>query len=356
MKAKNSKIFLLFLTVVTFIFSFAALSSCGSGKKAEVILGSGASFPYPLYAKMFEEYRAQKKVTINYQSIGSGGGIRQLLAETTEFGATDAFIKDNELVNAPRTILHIPIVLGGIAVTYNADVGENIKLDGKTLADIFMGKITKWNDVAIAELNPEKRLSEQNIIVVRRSDGSGTTSAFTTYLDSVSDEWSRKYGAGKSIEWFDGSIGSKGNEGVAGQISSTEGSIGYLNLNYAITLGMDFAKIKNEDGNFILPSVSSVTEASVGIMSPDTRVNISASPVRGNGYPISTFTWIVFYQEQNYNERTIEEALALKSLVRWMVGDGQSYAEDLYYSPLPEEVQGRAFEILDSMTYDGKAL
>lgn len=348
---------IIFLAVTTTLFvNFALLlTSCGK-KGEETILGSGASFPYPVYSRMFEAYLEKENVRVNYQSIGSGGGIRQLLAQTAEFGATDAFMDDEELAQSENEILHIPIVLGGIAVAYNLSEEIDLKLDGDTLAKIFMRDIKKWNDPQISKINPGVDLPDKEIIVVRRSDGSGTTFGFTDFLAFSNEKWEKSYGVSKSIKWAKDTIGAKGNEGVSGQLKNTDGSIGYINLNYAKTLDIPLVAIKNASGNFIKPTIESISLSAEKDIPDDTRIRLSGSGTIGEGYPISSFTWIIIYKEQSYNDRTKEQAKRLYDLLSWMVTEGQEQAEPLYYSPLPKRISSKVLNILNSITYNKENL
>lgn len=331
--------------------------SCSSKEEIK-IEGAGASFPYPLYSQLFDTYAKETGIKVNYQSIGSGGGIKQITARTVDFGATDAFVKDKNLssINSENNnqLLHIPIVLGGVSITYNVSGLDNLQLDGETLASIFMGKVNKWNDPAIISLNPGKKLSGDDIIVVRRSDGSGTTSAFSSFLAHVNDDWERDMGVGKSLSWFNGSIGAKGNEGVTGQLQNIPYSIGYVSLNYAVKNNLPVVAIENSYGNFVKPSVRSVSLSANTDIPADTRIDLTVLEGDPEGYPISTFTWMVFYQEQNYNDRSKTQAEELKNMLYWMISpDAQNEAAPLYYAPLPSSAIEKAHEVIDSVTYDG---
>lgn len=343
-------------TLFTALFVGFATLATACGKEEKTILGSGASFPYPVYSKMFEDYLEKTGVRVNYQSIGSGGGIRQLLAQTAEFGATDAFMDDEELQQSENEILHIPIVLGGIAIAYNLSEKIELRLDGDTLAKIFMRDIEKWNDPQISALNQGVALPDKEIIVIRRSDGSGTTFGFSDFLAFSSEKWKNSYGVSKSIKWARDTIGAKGNEGVSGQLKNTDGSIGYINLNYAKTLDIPLAAIKNGSGKFVKPTIESISLAAQKDIPDDTRIRLSASSTLDNGYPISSFTWIIVYKEQAYNNRTKEQAKRLYDLLSWMVTEGQQHAQPLYYSPLPKKISGKVLEVLDTMTYNKESL
>jgi phosphate transport system substrate-binding protein len=300
------------------------------------LTGAGATFPYPLYSKWFSDYAAKTGVRINYQSIGSGGGIRQLSEETVDFGATDGPMTDDELKRAKGgTILHIPTVLGADAVTYNLPgVAAGLKLTPEVVADIFLGKITKWNDPRIVALNSGVRLPATDLLVVHRSDGSGTTYVFTDYLTTVSTAWKAGPGRGKEVRWPVG-LGAKGNEGVAGQIKQTPGSIGYVELAYAKQNDLSMAAVRNSAGEFVMPSVAAVTAAAAGAAqnlpaNTDYRISIVNAPGRGV-YPISSFTWILVYERQKDSVK----ARKLVDFLNWALTEGERQAAALDYAPLP---------------------
>jgi len=316
--------------------------------------GAGATFPYPLYSKMFSEWNKISRDDVNYQSIGSGGGQRQILAQTVDFGASDGPMSNEDMAKAPGKILHIPITLGAVVPTYNLPgVDTKLKFDGPTLANIYLGKIRTWNDASIAKLNPGVRLPPLPITVVRRSDGSGTTYVWVDYLSKVSSEWKNKVGVATSVQWPVG-IGAKGNEGVAGVVKTTPGAIGYNELVYALQNKIDYGSVKNKTGAYINASPKTVTEAASSVVIPaDTRVSITNS---AKGYPVSSFTWLLVYTDQKYGNRTETQAKALKKLVTWMVSDGQKYTEPLDYAGLPANAQTRAKALINQLTYGGKKL
>jgi phosphate transport system substrate-binding protein len=299
--------------------------------------GAGATFPYPIYSKWFSEYATKTGVKINYQSIGSGGGIRQLSEGTVDFGASDAPMTDAEMAKAKGgPILHFPTVLGAVAVTYNVpDLGAPLKLSGDVLADVFLGKITKWNDARIAALNPGAKLPAKDILVVHRSDGSGTSFIFTDYLSAVSPAWAKSPGKGKEVQWPVG-LGGKGNEGVAGQVKQTPGTIGYVELAYAKQNKLPVAEIKNAAGQFVAPSIEGATAAAAGAIeklgaNTDYRVSIVNAP-GATAYPISSFTWLLVYQ----NQTDATKGKKLVDYIRWMLTDGEKEAAALDYAPLPQ--------------------
>lgn len=313
---------------------FLVLSLSLSAVAAQKINGAGATFPYPIYSKWFSEYqKAHANVEFNYQSIGSGGGIKQVLAQTVDFGATDAPMTDAEMKSAKAPIRHIPTVLGAVTIAYNVKgLENNLKLEGQTIADIFQGKITKWNDAAIAKLNPKAKLPATDILVVRRSDGSGTTAVFSTFLAEVSADWKTKVGAGKNINWPAG-IGAKGNEGVTAMISQTDGAIGYVELAYAINNKLSMAAVKNKKGEFVSPTVDSISKSAASVKDANGDLRISVINADGKGvYPISSFTWILLPQGDTPALKEI------KTFLGWALMDGQKFASDLHYAPLPKKL------------------
>ncbi|MDB4908330.1 MAG: phosphate transporter substrate-binding protein PhoT family [Gemmatimonadetes bacterium] len=317
------------------------LATLAGGAHAQGVdlTGAGATFPFPIYTKWFSTYAGQTGVKINYQSIGSGGGIRQISEETVDFGATDGPMSDDEMSKAKGgRILHVPTVIGAVAVTYNVpEVRQPLRLDGATLVAIYLGKVAKWNDARIAALNPGVALPSRNILVVRRSDGSGTSYIFTDYLASVSKEWAAGPGRGKDVAWPVG-LGAKGNEGVAGQVRQLPGSIGYVELAYVKQNKLQYAAIRNADGEFVEPSVAGATAAAAGktaklSLKSDYRISIVNAPGKA-AYPISSFTWILVYQ----NQADGEKAKKLTDFLTWALTKGQSYVEALDYSPLPTDM------------------
>ncbi|RAP38992.1 phosphate ABC transporter substrate-binding protein PstS [Candidatus Marinamargulisbacteria bacterium SCGC AAA071-K20] len=330
------------------------LSGCSSSSKTVELQGAGATFPYPLYSKMFDAYYKENDIKINYQAIGSGGGIRQLKNKTVDFGASDAFMSDKALEKTKGTILHIPICLGAVSISYNLPGIDKLKLSSDVLADIFLGKIKKWDNARIQEINPGVKLPSISIVSVHRSDGSGTTFIFTDYLAKISSTWLDVVGRGKSVNWPDG-LGGKGNAGVAGIVQQTPGAIGYIGHIYAIQNKMAVASLKNKSGRFITPSIKTVSYAANTPIPEDTRASITNSAAK-NGYPISGFTWILVYKDQNFNSRSKEQALQTKRLLDWMVTQGQRFAEPLHYAPLTTEVGNQAKAIINTMTYSGSPL
>ena len=318
------------------------------------LTGAGATFPYPLYSKMFNEYNKITGVKVNYQAIGSGGGIRQLMAKTVDFGASDAFVDDKGLKKFNSPVVHIPMTAGAVVVAYNLPGNPQIKLSAEVLADIFLGKITKWNDKRIRQLNKGINLPSYPIMVIHRSDGSGTTFIFTDYLSKVSKEWREKVGKGKSVKWPAG-LGGKGNQGVSGMIKTMPGAIGYVELAYAIQNKMPFASIRNKSGNFIRPTLDSVSKAAEVNLPDDMRVSLTDTDAK-DGYPISGFTWILVYKNLKDGKLTEEKAKSLVKLLRWMLNEGQKFCKPLHYAPLSESARKKAMDILKTVNFEGKVL
>jgi phosphate transport system substrate-binding protein len=304
-------------------------------KVAAALTGAGATFPNPIYTKWFDAYYKATGVRINYQSIGSGGGIRQFTEGTVDFGASDAPMTDEQVAKVQGNVLHIPTVLGAVVATYNLpSLGKSpLRFDGPTLADIFLGRVSKWRDRRIAALNPGVSLPDQDIIVVHRSDGSGTTFIFTDYLSKISTQWKNEVGGATSVQWPIG-LGGKGNEGVTQQVKQTEGAIGYVELIYAVSNGLPFAWIKNASGSFIEPSLQSVSAAAAGAdLGPGTDFRVSiTNPPGKESYPISSFTWLLLPKQ---NPDSVKARL-LHNFLSWMLEpEAQRMAADLHYAPLP---------------------
>ena len=314
--------------------------------------GAGATFPYPLYSKWFDEYaKVDQSVRFNYQSIGSGGGIRQIIARTVDFGATDGPMTDEQLKQAPGELFHIPMVMGAVVATYTLLGSPKLRFTPELLADIFLGKVSKWNDPRIAALNSEVSLPNQPIIVVHRSDGSGTTYIWVDYLSKVSKEWQTKVGRGTSVNWPVG-LGGKGNEGVAGQVKSTPGALGYVELAYAVTNKLPIAAIRNRAGKFVEPSIESTTAAAAAAareMPSDFRVSLTDAP-GDHAYPVAGFTWILVYKEQPDELR----GKAMAKFLQWAIHDGQKYAPSLLYAPLPPQVVKLVEAKIKQITYRGR--
>ncbi|RZT91388.1 phosphate transport system substrate-binding protein [Ancylomarina subtilis] len=344
------------------IISISLITSCGNSgkkqnneKKTKALTGAGATFPQPFYNTIFKTYTKSKGLLVTYGGIGSGGGIRSLKDKIVDFGATDAFLSDKKLSEMPGNVLHIPSCLGAVVAAYNIPGKPELKFTPELMEGIFMGKITNWNDAKIAQVNPGANLPDLAITVVYRSDGSGTTFIFSDYMSKVSSEWKEKIGAGKALQWPVG-IAAKGNPGVAGTISATEGAIGYIGSEYAFAQSIPVASIQNQAGNFIKPSVESVSAAAAGDIPDDTRVTLTNTTAE-QGYPISSFTWLILYKEQAYNGRSKDQAMQTKQLLKWVIGqEAQIQTSKVHYAPLPEKAVLKANKILDLMTYNGRGL
>src|SRR5215813_12713485 len=329
---------------------FACLLACGLAATSSAqmtINGAGATFPYPIYSKWFDAYaKIDPSVRFNYQSIGSGGGQKQIMAQTVDFGASDGPMSDENLGKAPGKLLHIPTVAGAVVMTYNLPGNPNLKLDGPTIADIYLGKITKWNDPKITALNPGTNLPGEDIVVVHRSDGSGTPFIFTDYLSKVSPEWKQKAGNNTSVNWPTG-LGGKGNEGVSGQVKQTPNTIGYVELIYAIQNKMPYADLKSAGGEFVKPTLDSVTAALAGATVPeDFRFSMTNSSGSG-AYPIAGATWLLVYQQQ----KDAQKGKKLVEFLKWAMTKGETMAKDLDYAPLPENVQQRVLKRIDEIKF-----
>ena len=338
-------------SIVVAMSATAVLAGIASAQSVD-LTGAGATFPYPIYSKWFSDYAQATGVKINYQSIGSGGGIRQLSEQTVDFGASDGPMTDQELAQAKGgAVLHFPTVMGAVVITYNVPgVAKPLNFSGDVIADIFSGKITKWNDARIVAQNHGVTLPNSDILVVHRSDGSGTTYIFSDYLTSVSPPWSSTLGKGKDIKWPVG-LGGKGNEGVAGQVKQTPGSIGYIELAYAKQNQLPSANIRNADGRFVMPSIASVTAAAASMKLPkntDYRISIVNAPGK-DSYPISSMTWILVYQNQSDRVKGTK----LVNFLRWAYRDGEKSAATLDYAPLPASMVSQLQSRLKTIRVDG---
>jgi len=345
----------LWVLLVVLAIPFLMHETTSSWAQAPVTLnGAGATFPFPLYSKWSQVYAAEKGVRINYQSIGSGGGIRQFIAKTVDFGASDSPMTDEQIRQAGGRVLHIPTVAGAVVPVYHIPgVGPGLNFTGEVLADIFLGKVTRWNDPRITKLNPNVNLPSAEIVVVHRSDGSGTTAIWVNYLSKVSKEWKEKVGEGTSVEWPTG-LGGKGNEGVAGLVRGTPYSLGYVELAYAVTNRMTFGKVRNKAGQFINPSLSSTTKAMEGALPtiPEDYRAFFTNPEGRDAYPIAGFTYLLIYGEQPDPVK----GKALVEFLWWAIHDGQKYAPPLLYAPLPKSLVQRLEKTLRTVTSGGKPL
>ena len=335
----------------------SATAFCGAivaDASAANLTGAGATFPYPIYSKWFDMYHEKTGIEINYQSIGSGGGIQQVKAGTVDFGASDAALSDARLKEMPRKVLHFPTVAGAVALVYNLpSLKQPLKLTPEVLTGIYMGKITVWNDKRVAVANPGVELPPAPILTVHRADGSGTTNIFTTYLSAVSSEWKELVGANTSVSWPVG-IGGKGNEGVAGLVRQTQGAVGYVELAYAKQNQLAVCRMKNRAGNFVEPTLATTTTAAEGaaaLLSKDVRTPIVNSPAP-NAYPICGLTFLLVYQDQ----KDAAKAKTLADFIEWAIHDGQTVAEGLDYARLPEAVVKVNEAALTKLTVAGRPL
>lgn len=339
-------------TVLVFLLGFWASIAFGAGME---LSGAGATFPEPLYTAHYAQIYRLMNIQVNYQGIGSGGGIRQLINQTVDFGGTDAPMKESELQSAGAKVLHIPTCIGAVVVTYNIPgVDAEVKFTPEVLSAIFLGKIRYWNDPAIAALNPGLNFPKLAVTVVHRSDGSGTTYIFTDYLSSVSPEWKAKYGANKAINWQLG-LGGKGNPGVAQYIKMIPGSIGYVEVAYAHQAKMPIALLQNKSGNYIRPTMDALTRAADMKMPADTRVSL-VNTSNPKGYPICSFSWIILYQEQKYQGRDLARAKNLLRVVWWQLHEGQAINETKEYGALPPSVVNLSENLLRSVVYEGQTI
>jgi len=319
------------------------------------LLGAGSTFVYPLFSKIFADYDASKHVKVNYQSIGSGGGILQLTNKTVDFGGSDAPLNDEQEKKIGVPVLHIPMASGAVVVSYNVPgVATGLKLSGKDLADIYLGKITNWNSPLIADANPGVKLPDLGIVVVHRSDGSGTSYIFTDFLTKVNEDWAKKVGKAGAVNWPAG-LGGKGNAGVEGLVKQTPGAIGYVELAYALQNHMPFASVQNKSGKYIVPTLETTTLSSNVTLPADSKVSLTNTD-NPKGYPITSFTWALVYKEQNYGGRSADRAKQLLELLWYNIHDGQKECAPLNYAPLSKSAVKVAEKILKSATYNGKAI
>lgn len=322
------------------LISLAFFSCSGSRDKSKrsvgvTLSGAGATFPYPFYSIVFRDYmRKHPGVTINYGAIGSGGGIRSLRDKSVNFAASDAFLNEKETASMGAEVVHIPTCMGGVVLSYTLSGVDSLRLTGELIADIFMGKITRWNDPRVAAENPNIRFPDLEITPVYRSDGSGTTFVFSEYLNKVSPEWNKEMGAGKALKWKAG-LAAKGNPGVASIVQLTEGAIGYVGSEYALTLQMPSAIIKNKAGNYVKATLKTISAAAETDLPDDMKVTLTDMP-HPNAYPISMMTWLLVYRDQGYSGHSRQEAEVLVDLLNYIIGpDGQQLAEQVNYVPLP---------------------
>ena len=345
----------IFKSAMTMVAALAFVSCGGNAtngsREAQELSGAGATFPLPFYNVVFEKFAEVNGDVVAYGGIGSGGGVRNLRDKIVDFAGSDAFLSDKEMAEmAP--VVHIPTCMGAVVLAYNLDGVKELKLSGEIIADIFAGNIKMWNDERLAVLNPDVKLPNEPIIPVFRSDGSGTTFVFTDYLTKVSPMWKEKFGAGKSVNFPSGQA-AKGNPGVAGVIKQTKNSIGYVGSEYAFAQKIAYAKIQNQRGEIVEPTAASISAAASGEIPADTRCSITNSDAAG-AYPISTFTWMIIYKEQNYSDRSKEQALATLDLLKYILSDeAQNITSEVHYAPLPAKAKELSMINLKSVTYDG---
>ena len=348
----------IFKSAMTMVAALAMVSCGGNAtngsREAQELSGAGATFPLPFYNVVFEKFAEVNGDVVAYGGIGSGGGVRNLRDKIVDFAGSDAFLSDKEMAEmAP--VVHIPTCMGAVVLAYNLDGVKELKLSGEIIADIFAGNIKMWNDERLVALNPGVTLPAESIIPVFRSDGSGTTFVFTDYLTKVSPMWKEKYGAGKSVNFPSGQA-AKGNPGVAGVIKQTKNSIGYVGSEYAFAQKIPYAKIKNQRGEIVEPNATSISAAASGEIPADTRCSITNSDAAG-AYPISTFTWMIIYKEQNYSDRSKEQALATLDLLKYILSDeAQNITSEVHYAPLPAKAKEFSMTNLKTVTYDGVAI
>ena len=348
----------IFSSVMTLAAAFAMVACGGNtnneAREAQELSGAGATFPLPFYNVVFEQVAQVNGDAVAYGGIGSGGGVRNLRDKIVDFAGSDAFLTEKEMKNMPE-VVHVPTCMGAVVLAYNLDGVKELKLSGDVIADIFAGNIKMWNDERLAALNPGVKLPAEAIIPVFRSDGSGTTFVFTDYLTKVSPMWKEKFGAGKSVNFPSGQA-AKGNPGVAGVIKQTKNSIGYVGSEYAFAQKIAYAKILNQRGEIVEPTAASISAAASGEIPADTRCSITNADAAG-AYPISTFTWMIIYKEQNYSGRSKEQAVATLDLLQYILSDeAQKITSEVHYAPLPEKAKELSIENLKSVTFDGTAI
>ena len=348
----------IFSSVMTMVIALAMVSCGGNAnngtREAQELSGAGATFPLPFYNVVFEEFSQVNGDAVAYGGIGSGGGVRNLRDKIVDFAGSDAYLSEKEMADM-NPVIHIPTCMGAVVLAYNLDGVNELKLSGEVIADIFAGEIKMWNDARLTALNPGINLPAEAIIPVFRSDGSGTTFVFTDYLTKVSPMWANKYGAGKSVNFPSGQA-AKGNPGVAGVIKQTKNSIGYVGSEYAFAQKIAYAQIQNQRGEFVEPSSESISAAASGEIPADTRCSITNANAAG-AYPISTFTWMIIYKEQNYSDRSKNQAIATLDLLKYILSDeAQHITSEVHYAPLPAKAKELSLSNLKSVTFDGETI
>ena len=345
-------------SVLTMVIALAMVSCGGSANKdareAQELSGAGATFPLPFYNVVFEEFSQVNGDAVAYGGIGSGGGVRNLRDKIVDFAGSDAYLSEKEMSDM-NPVIHIPTCMGAVVLAYNLDGVNELKLSGEVIADIFAGEIKMWNDVRLEALNPGVNLPAEAIIPVFRSDGSGTTFVFTDYLAKVSPMWATKFGAGKSVNFPSGQA-AKGNPGVAGVIKQTKNAIGYVGSEYAFAQKIAYAQIQNQRGEFVEPSSESISAAASGEIPADTRCSITNADAAG-AYPVSTFTWMIIYKEQNYSDRSKDQAVATLDLLKYILSDEAQYiTSEVHYAPLPAKAKELSLANLKTVTFDGETI
>ena len=348
----------MFLSAMVLMLALAMVScggkATGEGREAQELSGAGATFPLPFYNVIFEQFSLLNGDAVAYGGIGSGGGVRNLRDKIVDFAGSDAFLTDKEMADMPE-VLHVPTCMGAVVLAYNLEGVGELNLSGEVIADIFAGNIKMWNDERLAALNPNAQLPAEAIIPVFRSDGSGTTFVFTDYLTKASPMWKERFGAGKSVNFPSGQA-AKGNPGVAGVIKQTKNSIGYVGSEYAFAQKIAYAKVQNLQGEFVEPASASISAAASGDIPADTRCSITNSDAQG-AYPISTFTWMIIYKEQNYSDRSREQAIATLDLLKYILSDeAQGITLEVHYAPLPKKAREQSMKNLHTVTYDGMTI
>ena len=348
----------LFSSAMTLVIALAMVSCGGNANKgvreAQELSGAGATFPLPFYNVVFEQFAQVNGDAVAYGGIGSGGGVRNLRDKIVDFAGSDAFLSEKEMAEM-NPVIHVPTCMGAVVLAYNLEGVTNLNLSGEIIADIFAGEIKTWNDSRIVALNPEVKLPAENIIPVFRSDGSGTTFVFTDYLTKVSSMWASKFGAGKSVNFPSGQA-AKGNPGVAGVIAQTKNSIGYVGSEYAFAQKIPYAKIQNQRGEMVEPTSASISAAASGTLPADTRTSITNADAAG-AYPIATFTWMIIYKEQNYSDRSKEQAVATLDLLQYILSDeAQGITSEVHYAPLPAQAKELSMNNLKTVTFNGEIL
>ena len=349
----------IFLSVIGMVIALA-VTSCGGAaskdgaRKAQELSGAGATFPLPFYNVVFEQFAEVNGDAVAYGGIGSGGGVRNLRDKIVDFAGSDAFLTEKEMADMPA-VIHVPTCMGAVVLAYNLEGVDNLNLSGELIADIFAGEVKMWNDARIAALNPDAKLPAEAIIPAFRSDGSGTTFVFTDYLSKVSPMWKEKFGAGKSVNFPSGQA-AKGNPGVAGVVKQTKNAIGYVGSEYAFAQKIPYARIMNQRGEIVEPTAASISAAASGEIPADTRCSITNSDAAG-AYPISTFTWMIIYKEQNYSDRSKEQAVATLDLLQYILSDeAQKITSEVHYAPLPAKAKELSIANLKTVTYDGTVI